>query len=368
MDVSDLETGYKLFVYKKLGSHTCVRAEILDIRYDPLMFYVHYLNYNKRLDEWIPPTQLKLNDVSQIEVPKKKRKVDEKKTEEPIKAEEGSSYRVKNIKAIQIDNYIIEAWYFSPYPKRVSMAPVVYICEFCLFYFPCDTQFIEHKNLCRLRHPPGNEIYRKDGLSFFEIDGHVQKNYCRNLCLLSKLFLDHKTLYYDIDPFMFYILCREEEDGYHLVGYFSKEKECLQGYNVACLLTMPHCQRKGYGRMLIDFSYLLSRKEKIPASPEKPLSDLGLLSYRKYWKETIYAYLTRKQDIEVSVKDISTDTGIKIDDIMAVLSEEKSLKYYDGVPCFVVSDWVDEKEGVDEDYLEWEPTICTNKPNKVINK
>jgi hypothetical protein len=26
------------------------------------------------------------------------------------------------------------------------------------------------------------------------------------LCLLSKLFLDHKTLYYDVDPFLFYVM------------------------------------------------------------------------------------------------------------------------------------------------------------------
>ena len=48
------------------------------------------------------------------------------------------------------------------------------------------------------------QIYRKDSLSFFELDGHKQKTYCRNLCLISKLFLDHKTLYYDVDPFLFY--------------------------------------------------------------------------------------------------------------------------------------------------------------------
>ena len=43
------------------------------------------------------------------------------------------------------------------------------------------------------------------------------------------------------------------------MGYFSKEKHCLQKYNVSCIMTMPHCQRKGYGRMLIDFSYMLSK-------------------------------------------------------------------------------------------------------------
>ena len=29
----------------------------------------------------------------------------------------------------------------------------------------------------------------------------------QNLCYLAKLFLDHKTLYYDVDPFLFYIMC-----------------------------------------------------------------------------------------------------------------------------------------------------------------
>ena len=27
----------------------------------------------------------------------------------------------------------------------------------------------------------------------------------------SKLFLDHKTLYYDVDPFLFYVLCERDE-------------------------------------------------------------------------------------------------------------------------------------------------------------
>jgi hypothetical protein len=31
--------------------------------------------------------------------------------------------------------------------------------------------------------------------------------FCQNLCFLAKLFLDHKTLYYDVDLFLFYVLC-----------------------------------------------------------------------------------------------------------------------------------------------------------------
>ena len=40
----------------------------------------------------------------------------------------------------------------------------------------------------------------------FEVDGGRAKVFCQSLCLLSKLFLDHKTLYYDVDPFLFYVL------------------------------------------------------------------------------------------------------------------------------------------------------------------
>lgn len=42
--------------------------------------------------------------------------------------------------------------------------------------------------------------------------------------------------------------------GFHIVGYFSKEKESTEDYNVACILTLPPYQRKGYGKLLIEFS------------------------------------------------------------------------------------------------------------------
>ena len=48
-----------------------------------------------------------------------------------------------------------------------------------------------------------------------------------------------------------------------------------------------------YGRLLIDFSYRLTQKEERVGSPERPLSDLGLISYRSYWKDVILTYLLR---------------------------------------------------------------------------
>ena len=36
------------------------------------------------------------------------------------------------------------------------------------------------------------------------------------------MFLDHKTLYYDTDPFLFYVMTEYDSIGFHIVGYFSK--------------------------------------------------------------------------------------------------------------------------------------------------
>ena len=51
-----------------------------------------------------------------------------------------------------------------------------------------------------------------------QVDGKKEKNYCQNLCYLAKLFLDHKTLYYDVDLFLFYVLCENDDRGSHIVG------------------------------------------------------------------------------------------------------------------------------------------------------
>ncbi len=115
------------------------------------------------------------------------------------------------------------------------------------------------------------------------------------------MFLDHKTLYYDTEPFLFYILTERQPTGCHLVGYFSKEKKSVGNYNLSCIVTLPTYQRKGYGYLLIDFSYLLSKKEGKRGSPEKPLSDLGLLSYRRYWRSILLDVLYRWKDEQVSL-------------------------------------------------------------------
>ena len=126
----------------------------------------------------------------------------------------------------------------SPFPKEFEGCTKLYICEYCLTFLKRKEQLQRHLRKCELRHPPGDEIYRHNNVSMFEIDGRKEKVYCQNLCYIAKLFLDHKTLYYDVDLFLFYVLCETDERGCHLVGYFSKEKNSEEGYNLACILTM----------------------------------------------------------------------------------------------------------------------------------
>lgn len=102
--------------------------------------------------------------------------------------------RVKNLNRLQIGKHEVDAWYFSPYPQEYAHLPVLYICEFCLSYFGSPFMLSRHRKRCNLMHPPGNEIYRHEDLSFFELDGKRQLTWCRNLSLLSKCFLDQYVI------------------------------------------------------------------------------------------------------------------------------------------------------------------------------
>lgn len=283
--------------------------------------------------------------------------------------------RVRNLTRIQMGKHEVEPWYFSPYPVEFSELDMVYICESCLSYFGSLKQFTRHRAKCTLQHPPGNEIYRDDYVSFFEIDGRRQRTWCRNLCLLSKLFLDHKTLYYDVDPFWFYCMCTRDEHGCHLVGYFSKEKESAEGYNLACIMTLPQYQRMGFGRLLIAFSYELSKREGKLGSPEKPLSDLGLLGYRAYWQEVIVDLLMANEANnrpDISIEDVGAQTAMTTNDVLHTLQNLNMLRYVGskGGHVIVLTDAVvaqrekqKEKEkikgkrSIDAERLIWKPPV-----------
>lgn len=278
--------------------------------------------------------------------------------------------RIRNISKVQFGKYDLFPWYFSPYPEVFSQEDVIYICEFCLSYYGNLKSFTRHRQKCTLQHPPGNEIYRDDYVSFYEIDGRRQRTWCRNLCLISKMFLDHKTLYYDVDPFLFYVMTSRDEKGNHLVGYFSKEKESADGYNVACILTLPQYQRKGYGRLLIQFSYELSKIEGKLGSPEKPLSDLGLLSYRQYWIENIVDMLLdyHEKDERLSIEQIATSLAMTPVDVEHTLQAYKMQVYHKAEHKIVIpNSQLEAREKrvkktrrvIDPARIQWKPPVFT---------
>lgn len=236
----------------------------------------------------------------------------------------------RGTKYLQMGKYEMEVWYQSPYPEDYARLPKIYLCEFCLKYMKSKTILFRHANKCVWRHPPGEEVYRKDKISVWEVDGKRFKPYCQNLCLLAKFFLDHKTLYYDVEPFLFYVMTTCDSEGCHTVGYFSKEKNSFLNYNVSCILTLPPYQRQGYGRLLIDFSYLLTKTECKIGSPEKPLSDLGLISYRSYWKDVLLEYLNNLGGKQISIKDMSQEMAINAYDIVSTLQALGMMKYWKG--------------------------------------
>ncbi|XP_014896954.1 histone acetyltransferase KAT7-like isoform X6 [Poecilia latipinna] len=270
------------------------------------------------------------------------------------------------IKTIVFGRFELDTWYHSPYPEEYARLGRLFMCEFCLKYMKSQTILRRHMAKCVWKHPPGDEIYRKGNISVFEVDGKKNKIYCQNLCLLAKLFLDHKTLYYDVEPFLFYVMTEADNTGCHLVGYFSKEKNSFLNYNVSCILTMPQYMRQGYGKMLIDFSYLLSKVEEKVGSPERPLSDLGLISYRSYWKDVLLRYLNSFQGKEISIKEISQETAVNPVDIVSTLQSLQMLKYWKGKHLVLkrqdlIDDWKakETKRGngktIDPTALKWTP-------------
>nr|CAX70965.1 putative MYST histone acetyltransferase 1 [Schistosoma japonicum] len=352
----DIQIGGVYKVLRSSGQH--YPAAIIESRVDSngnKEYYVHYCNQDRRLDEWVgferidystnPKVSCEPNDQWTDSfghdarfTRNQKRKLEETakvlqegdsldSTTQKLELEYQEFTRVKFIDQIQFGKYEIDTWYFSPYPEECRQVKKLWICEYCLKYMKCSETWLKHVLYnCKAKRPPGKEIYNHGNLCVFELDGNVQKLYCQNLCLLAKLFLDHKTLYYNVSPFMFYVLCEIDNDGIHLVGYFSKEKLSVDNYNLACILTLPPFQRRGYGHFLISLSYELAKIEQIVGTPEKPLSDLGRLSYRSYWERVILNFLLEHPDC--TMNDISTSTCIAVDDIIWTLQNHPIINYW----------------------------------------
>ncbi|CAH1957915.1 unnamed protein product [Acanthoscelides obtectus] len=92
--------------------------------------------------------------------------------------------------------------------------------------------------------------------------------------------------------------------------------------------------------------YLLTRVEGKIGSPEKPLSDLGLISYRSYWKDVLLGYLCSRPGTQLSVKDISQEMAIHSYDIVSTLQALGMMKYWKGKHIIL------KKQDVLDEYVE----------------
>eukprot|EP00981_Chlorochromonas_danica_P002594 scaffold504_cov189-Ochromonas_danica.AAC.29 len=248
-DIHPLKVGHHIVVSYRDGSNRIARvvevspspspSNASEISAESLTYYLHYLDFNRRMDEWVPASRI-------VHLPSVANKLAHDHTLTLTTSTSSSSTT----------------------QQQQTLSTVA------------DLDHDEHEGL--------------DEVSLLE---HEKITKVKNV----------RTVHQD-------------ERGYHPVGYFSKEKYSDLGYNLACILTFPCYQRKGYGRFLMEFSYELSKKEEKVGSPEKPLSDLGAVGYRSYWASVLLRILKNHSQSLLSIIDLSCMTSILPEDLVSTLT------------------------------------------------
>ena len=178
--------------------------------------------------------------------------------------------------------------------------------------------------------PPGTLIYSSPPYAIYEVDGEAHKTFAQNLSLFAKLFLDNKSVFFDVFGFNYYLLYEHHPHHNAIdaafpaypIGFFSKEKMSWDNNNLACILVFPPWQRKGLGRILMGASYELSRREGRIGGPEKPLSELGRKSYLSFWQARVAAEVLRARNKgSLEVQELAGRCAMTVEDTVAALKE-----------------------------------------------
>lgn len=234
-------------------------------------------------------------------------------------------------------------------------------------------------------------VHDRGEWSIWEVDGEKDVLFCQNLSLFAKLFLDNKSVFFDVTGFNYFLLVYTPPPAAnppsvppsaahpdnsvspsesttappprrHIVGFFSKEKMSWDNNNLACILIFPPWQRKGLGALLMGVSYEISRREGVMGGPEKPISDLGKKGYKRFWGGEVARWLLSLEpssggeggkETVVDVEACSRATWITAEDCLVVLREMGAVEDAGmGVDPRRVRDVVEGEEEVVEEVKE----------------
>lgn len=244
----------------------------------------------------------------------------------------------RNVKTVAFGDLLIKTWYRSSYPEELvgkGTVDKLYVCKWCFKYTVELTSFRAHERSCGTKGgaPPGRIIYSRDNYAIYEVDGEDEQLFSQNLSLFSKLFLDTKSIFFDVTTFTYYILLLSDGPGFtpetwpprknrSVIGFFSKEKMSWDNNNLACILVFPPWQRLGYGSILMGISYHLAEQEGRYGGPEKPLSEMGRKGYEKFWAQRVARQIlsgTGKKGKLLTVKELGTLCWMLPEDVLVAL-------------------------------------------------
>ncbi|KAI9296485.1 acyl-CoA N-acyltransferase [Neoconidiobolus thromboides FSU 785] len=290
-------------------------------------YYLHFGNLDTKYDQWVNKNKIETFSEGEFSYNLKQDKGNTSKRiiahseRKPLTFEE---YPIKNVYNVFMNDHFIPCYYPSPYPDHYYYVKTLLICHYCFQYFQYTNPYEEHLKKCNINKYQEHQIvYCTENEMIMKLDGEEEKLLCQNLCLFSKLFISHKDICYSLKGFNFYLLFVKINDMFQPVAYFSKEKE-FKGNNLACILTFPAFQNKGYGTLLIEFSYKLSKVEGKMGSAERPLSKSGYRSYLRYWMNSIIDILLNYQG-KITLEQISKLTFITENDLLIALNEMELL-------------------------------------------
>ncbi|CAI5956657.1 unnamed protein product, partial [Closterium sp. NIES-64] len=98
--------------------------------------------------------------------------------------------------------------------------------------------------------------------------------------------------------------------------------------HLSSVVVLPPFQRRGFGRWLLSVAYDMTAARQQLLVPKPPLSDLGTVAFRSYWRWQLLRSLKKLQG-NCSIDSLSKRTAIQPEDIRTALKQLKLTKYCD---------------------------------------